>query len=65
MIDFDSETFGLASNNGQMIEEFAAKAKPAKQFRDLALTLTHRRELKEEKKASPLAQLFKKFKLKR
>ncbi len=27
VIEFDSETFGLASNNGQMIEEFAAKAK--------------------------------------
>jgi len=68
VIDFDSETFGLASNNGQMIEEFAAKAKPAQQFRDLALTLAHRREQKEEKKASPLAQLaplLKKFKLKR
>jgi len=34
VIDFDSETFGLASNNGQMIEEFAVKAKPAQQFRD-------------------------------
>jgi len=68
VIDFDSETFGLASNNGQMIEEFAAKAKPAQQFRDLALTLAHRREQKEEKKASPLAQLaplLEKFKLKR
>ncbi len=27
VIEFDCETFGLASNNGQMIEEFAAKAK--------------------------------------
>ena len=68
VIEFDSETFGLASNNGQMIGEFAAKAKPAQQFRDLALTLSHRREQKEEKKASPLAQLaplLEKFKLKR
>ena len=29
VIEFDSETFGLASNNGQMIEEFSAKAKAA------------------------------------
>jgi pilus assembly protein CpaE len=68
VIDFDSETFGLASNNGQMIEEFAAKAKPAQQFRDLAMTLTHRKEQKEEKKASPLtsfAPLLEKLKLKR
>ena len=68
VIDFDAETFGLVSNNGQMIEEFAAKAKPAQQFRDLALTLTHRREQKEEKKPSPLSQFapfLEKLKLKR
>ena len=68
VIEFDSETFGLASNNGQMIEEFAAKAKPAQQFRELALTLAHRKEQKEEKKASPLAQFapfLEKLKLKR
>ena len=68
VIEFDAETFGLASNNGQMIEEFAAKAKAAQQFRELALTLTHRKEPKEEKKSSPLTQLaplLEKFKLKR
>jgi pilus assembly protein CpaE len=68
VIDFDSETFGLASNNGQMIEEFAAKAKSAQQFRELAMTLTHRREQKEEKKSSPLtsfAPFLEKLKLKR
>ena len=65
VIEFDAETFGLASNNGQMIEEFAAKAKAAQQFRELALTLTHRKEPKEEKKPSPLAPLLEKFKLKR
>ena len=37
VIEFDSETFGLAANNGQMIEEFSAKAKAAQQFRELAL----------------------------
>src|SRR5262249_902123 len=68
VVEFDSETFGLASNNGQMIEEFASKAKAAQQFRELALLLTHRREQKEERKASPLSPLgplFEKFKLKR
>jgi pilus assembly protein CpaE len=65
VIEFDAESFGLASNNGQMIEEFAAKAKAAQQFRELALTLTHRKELKEEKKPSALAPLLEKFKLKR
>ncbi len=39
VIEFDSETFGLAANNGQMIEEFSGKAKPAQQFRELALLL--------------------------
>jgi pilus assembly protein CpaE len=65
IIEFDSETFGLASNNGQMIEEFSGKAKAAQQFRELALTLTHRKELKEEKKASGLAPILERFKLKR
>jgi pilus assembly protein CpaE len=67
VIEFDSETFGLASNNGQMIEEFSAKAKAAQQFRDLALALAHRSEHKEEKKqsSSALAPLLDKFKLKR
>jgi pilus assembly protein CpaE len=69
IIDFDSETFGLASNNGQMIEEFAAKSKSAQQFRELALLLAHRRELKDEKKKpSALAQfapILKKLKLQR
>jgi pilus assembly protein CpaE len=68
VIEFDSETFGLAANNGQMIEEFASKAKAAQQFRDLALALANRRDQKEEKKKSslaPLAPLLEKFKLKR
>jgi pilus assembly protein CpaE len=68
VIEFDSETFGLASNNGQMIEEFAAKSKAAQQFRDLALTLTHRKDQREEKRPSPLAPLaplLEKLKLKR
>ncbi len=65
IIEFDSETFGLAANNGQMIEEYSSKAKAAQQFRELALALANRREPKEEKKASALGPLLEKFKLKR
>jgi pilus assembly protein CpaE len=66
VIEYDCETFGQASNNGLMIEEFNAKAKAAPQFRDMALTLANKKEQKVEKKASsPLAPLLEKFKLKR
>ena len=67
VIEFDSETFGLASNNGQMIEEFSSKAKAAQQFRELALALAHRKEQKEDKKKSlvPLGPLLEKLKFKR
>ena len=67
VIEFDSETFGLAANNGQMIEEFSGKAKAAQQFRELALTLAHRKEQKEDKKKSrsPLGPLLEKLKFKR
>jgi pilus assembly protein CpaE len=65
VIEFDSETFGLASNNGQMIEEHSAKAKAAPQFRELALALAHRREPKEEKKTSALAPILEKLRFKR
>jgi pilus assembly protein CpaE len=69
VIDYDSETFGLASNNGQMIEEYSAKAKAAQQFRELAMALANRRDMKDEgKKKSPahaLTPLLEKFKLKR
>ncbi|KAB2916089.1 MAG: CtpF protein [Hyphomicrobiaceae bacterium] len=69
VIEFDSETFGLASNNGQMIEEFSGKAKAAQQFRELGLALANRREQKDDKKKSsplaPLAPLLEKLKLKR
>ena len=69
VIEFDSETFGLAANNGQMIEEFAAKAKSAQQFRELALLLAHRREQKDDKKKpsalAPFAPFLEKLKLRR
>jgi pilus assembly protein CpaE len=68
VIDYDSETFGLASNNGQMIEEYSSKAKAAQQFRELALALANRKEPKDDKKkpsSLALAPLLEKLKLKR
>jgi pilus assembly protein CpaE len=67
-IEFDIETFGQASNNGQMIEEHNAKAKSVANFRDIALTIAHRKDMKVEKKAqsaSAFAPLLEKLKLKR
>lgn len=64
VIDFDPETFGQASNNGQMIEELNNRAKSAPSFREIAMTLAHRKEVKAEKK-SGLAPLLEKLKLKR
>jgi len=64
IIDFDSETFGQAANNGQMIEELSAKAKSAAAFRDIALAMTHRREAQAAKKPSALAPLLEKLKIK-
>ena len=67
VIEFDCETFGLAANNGQMIEEFSGKAKAAQQFRELALSLAHRKEQKDDKKksAARAAALLEKLKFKR
>jgi pilus assembly protein CpaE len=64
VIDFDCETFGQASNNGQMIEELNAKAKATQSFRDIAMVLSHRKDVKVEKK-SPFAPLLEKLKLMR
>ena len=67
VIEFDSESFGMAANNGQMIEEVSAKAKAASQFRDLALRITNRSEPKVEKPVakSGLGPILEKFKIKR
>ncbi|MFM9943400.1 MAG: CpaE family protein [Hyphomicrobiaceae bacterium] len=67
VIEFDSENFGQAANNGQMIEEMSSKAKAVQHFRDIAMTLSGRREHKVEKKKSGggLAPLLERFKLKR
>ncbi len=64
VVEFDSETFGQAANNGQMIEEMNSKAKSAPQFRDIAMALAHRKEVRVEKK-SAFAPLLEKLKLKR
>lgn len=64
VIEFDSETFGQAANNGQMIEEMSAKAKAVQQFRDVSMILSGRKEHKVEKK-SALAPLLERLKLKR
>lgn len=64
VVDFDSETFGQAANNGQMVEELNPKAKAAAGFRDISMTLANRKEIRVEKK-SPLAPILEKLKLKR
>lgn len=61
-IEFDSETFGQAANNGQMIEELNAKAKATQHFRDLALRLADRQEIRPERR-SPFAPLLEKLRL--
>ncbi|MGI9410139.1 MAG: AAA family ATPase [Hyphomicrobiaceae bacterium] len=67
-VEFDSETFGTAANNGQMIEELNGKAKAVPALHDLAMTLTHRNEGKVAKTGaskSALAPLLEKFNLMR
>ena len=64
VIEFDSEGFGQAANNGQMIEEVNAKAKATVAFREIAMAITHRREVGATKKKSSLAPLLEKLKLK-
>ena len=46
LIAFEPQLFGLAANNGQMIEEIAAKHKVTEQFLQLAQRLTGRAEAK-------------------
>lgn len=46
LIPFEPQLFGMAANNGQMIEEIAAKHKIADQFRQIAQRLTGRAEAK-------------------
>lgn len=70
VIEYDCETFSQAANNGQMVEEMNPKAKAAERFREIAMAMTHRRDVKSEKKASPspfaaLAPILEKLKFKR
>ncbi len=64
VIEFDSEGFGQAANNGQMIEEVNAKAKATAAFREIAMAITHRREVGATMKKSSLAPILEKLKLK-
>ncbi len=58
VIEYDCETFSQAANNGQMIEEMNAKAKAAENFREIAMKMTRRKDVKVEKApVSPLAAL--------
>ena len=63
VIDYDIETFGLAANNGQMIEECARKSRAAAQFRTLAMKLAQRTEPKQATRSSPLAPILDKLRL--
>jgi pilus assembly protein CpaE len=65
VIDFDSEAFGQAANNGQMIEELSPKAKASTAFREVALAMTNRREMQTSKRTSALAPLLERLKIKR
>lgn len=69
VIEYDSESFSQAANNGQMIEEMNPKAKAAERFREIAMTMTHRKDTKGDKKpqsaVSALAPLLEKLKFKR
>jgi len=65
IIEFDAENFGQAANNGQMIEELNKKAKAVQPLRELAMALTHRKDLAQRQQKSPLAPLLEKLKLKR
>ncbi|MEO8421105.1 MAG: CtpF protein [Hyphomicrobium sp.] len=65
VIDFDSETFGQAANNGQMIEELSAKARSAGAFREIAMSISNRRDSQPIKKTSGFAPFLEKLKLKR
>ncbi|MEM8744226.1 MAG: CtpF protein [Pseudomonadota bacterium] len=64
VIEFDSQLFGTAANNGQMIEEVSAKAKPVEHFKQLASALTDREAAKAESK-SFLAPILDKLSLKK
>ena len=57
IIDFDSESFSQAANNGQMVEELSSKAKAIEKFHEIAQKLTRRKEAKAEKQTSALSAI--------
>lgn len=59
-IAFDPHLFGTAANNGQMIEEMSANAKPNEAFLDIAKMLTGKSEVR-RKRRSILAPLMEKL----
>ncbi|MGE0230360.1 MAG: CpaE family protein [Flavobacteriaceae bacterium] len=60
---FDPQLFGTAANNGQMIAEMRASAKPVEAFETLAEALMGKREVRSRKR-SPLSPLLEKLKRK-
>ena len=56
MLPFDAQLFGAAANNGQMIGEVDAAAKPAETFAEIARILRGRGEVRTPKR-SPSAPL--------
>ena len=65
VIEFDSEHFGQAANNGQMIEELSKKAKAVQAFHTLSALIMHRKEsvIQAPSSSSGLGPLLKKLKL--
>lgn len=61
VIDFDAELFGMATNNGQMVDEISKKSKASESFRELAFLLTHRTDNKVENSKSLFGPLLKRF----
>lgn len=61
VIDFDAELFGMATNNGQMVEEISKKSKAAESFRQFAFALTQRTDNKAENTNSLFGPLLKRF----
>ncbi|MFY0614229.1 MAG: AAA family ATPase [Hyphomicrobiaceae bacterium] len=64
IIEFDSENFGQAANNGQMIEELSKKIKSVQSFHTLAAQIMHRKEsVIQAPSSSGLGPILKKLKL--
>src|SRR5690606_20672768 len=62
-IECDAADLGQAANNGHMVEELNKKARAVQPFRELAMSLAHRKELAQAPK-SALGPLLQKLKIK-